>query len=195
MRAAVGLGDAEVGEQQRHRLGGHGGASIGVDAQLVPSHPLLGDGVAQQALGQVGPLRSGQHPAGHVAAVDVDDHVEVVIGPLLGPEQLGDVPAEHLVGLGGHQLGLLGGRMGGLATALPHLAVGPQDAVHRRDRAQVDALVEESLAYTVAGASSTCSSLLSTASTSLRSTSPRARGWRAGTRSRRGGGGLLRCQR
>jgi hypothetical protein len=30
----VGLGDAEVGEQQRDRLGGHRGAAVGVDAQL-----------------------------------------------------------------------------------------------------------------------------------------------------------------
>ena len=47
----------------------------------------------------------------------------------------------------------------------------------------------------MAGASSTCSSLLSTRRSSLRSTSDSARGWGAGTRSGFGGGGLWRCRR
>jgi hypothetical protein len=34
VRAAVGLGDAEVGEQQRGRLGGHRRAAVGVDGEL-----------------------------------------------------------------------------------------------------------------------------------------------------------------
>ena len=35
VRTAVRLGDAEVSEQERHRLGGHRGAAIGVDGQLI----------------------------------------------------------------------------------------------------------------------------------------------------------------
>ena len=34
----VGLGDAEVGEQERDRLGGHRGAAVGVEGQL--SRPI-----------------------------------------------------------------------------------------------------------------------------------------------------------
>ena len=37
----VGLGDAEVGEQERDRLGGHRGAAVGVDGELPAADALL----------------------------------------------------------------------------------------------------------------------------------------------------------
>ena len=48
---------------------------------------------AIRLLGQRGALPRGQHPAGHIAAVDVQEDVEVEVGPLHRAEQLGDVPA------------------------------------------------------------------------------------------------------
>src|SRR5208283_5102654 len=42
VRAAVGLGDAEVGEQERDRPGGHRGAAVSVDGQLPAANALLG---------------------------------------------------------------------------------------------------------------------------------------------------------
>ena len=97
VRAGVGLGDAEVGEQERDRLGGHRGAAVGVDGQLVAADALLGAGLADQHLGQGGGLAGGDHPADDVAGVDVQDHVQVVVGPLRRAAQLGDVPRPHLV--------------------------------------------------------------------------------------------------
>src|ERR1022692_263108 len=34
VRAAVGLGDAQIGEQKGHGLGGHGGTPVGVEGEL-----------------------------------------------------------------------------------------------------------------------------------------------------------------
>ena len=116
---AVGLGDAEVGEQQRDRLGGHRGAAVGVDGQLPAADALLRAGLGDQLLGQVGGLAGGDHPADDVAAVDVEDHVQVVVGPLRRAVQLGDVPGPDLVRPGGQQLGLDGGRVGGLRAGAP----------------------------------------------------------------------------
>jgi hypothetical protein len=56
VRAAVGLGDAEVGEQQRHRLGGHRAAAVGVDGELAGRDALLRRGRGDQLLGQGGGL-------------------------------------------------------------------------------------------------------------------------------------------
>ena len=52
VRPAVGLGDAEVGEQQGHRLGGHRRAAVGVDRELAGLDALLGAGLVDQPLGQ-----------------------------------------------------------------------------------------------------------------------------------------------
>jgi hypothetical protein len=71
----VGLGDAEVGEQQRHRLGGHRGAAIGVDGQLIGSDALLGAGLADQHLGQSCGFAGSDHPTDHVPRKDVQDDI------------------------------------------------------------------------------------------------------------------------
>lgn len=46
------LGDPEVSQQQRHRFGGHGGAVVGVDGQLVGIDPVLANAVREQSLCQ-----------------------------------------------------------------------------------------------------------------------------------------------
>ncbi len=105
--------------------------------------PCLSMVSAMRASARAGPFGSGQHPPGHVAAVDVDDRVQVVVGPLGRAVELGDVPAVDLVGSRGHQLGFHLGRVGGMASAVTHLVVLAEDPVHGGDRTQVDALVEE----------------------------------------------------
>jgi hypothetical protein len=57
--------------------------------------------------------------------------------------QLGDIPRPHLVRRGGDQLRLDRGRVGRLAAPLPGLIGSAQQPVERRDRSEVDALVEE----------------------------------------------------
>ena len=97
VRAAVGLGDAEVGEQQRDRLGGHGAAAVGVEAELAAGDALFGAGRGDELLRQGGGLAGGDHPADGVPAEDVQDHVQVVVGPFRRAVQLGDVPGPDLV--------------------------------------------------------------------------------------------------
>src|SRR3954453_3015110 len=83
MRTRVAPGDAQIGHEQRHGLGGHGRAAIGMDGQLVGEDVVLTDGLGDELLSQLGRLTLGQQPARNVAAVDVDDDVEVEIGPFL----------------------------------------------------------------------------------------------------------------
>src|SRR6185503_1597139 len=51
VRTGVALGDAQIGEEQGHRLGRHGRASIGMDRQLVGHDGVFADGLPEQALG------------------------------------------------------------------------------------------------------------------------------------------------
>lgn len=64
VRSRGGLGDAEVGQQHRDRLGGHRGAAAGLDGQLVTRDALGGDGLGEQPLGQRGAVWFGDQPAG-----------------------------------------------------------------------------------------------------------------------------------
>ena len=94
----VGLGDAEVGEQEGDGLGGHRAAAVGVHGQRARLDLLLLAGLGDQVLGDVGVLAVLDGPADGVAAEDVEDHVEVEVRPFRGAEQLGDVPGLDLVG-------------------------------------------------------------------------------------------------
>ena len=67
------------------------GQDPGLDAMLQAA--LLDQPAGQ---GRVLPVR--HHPAHDVAAVDVHDDVEVVIAPLLRPEQPRDIPGPHWFG-------------------------------------------------------------------------------------------------
>jgi hypothetical protein len=54
MWARVAFGDAQIGQEQRDRFGGHRCTPIGVDGQLVDSDVLLADRLTQQTFGQLG---------------------------------------------------------------------------------------------------------------------------------------------
>ena len=69
--------------------------------------------------------------------------VEVEVGPFHRPHQFGDVPRPHLVGSLGQQFGLLIDRVTPLSAAFDDLAMGGKDAIHRSDRAQIDAFIEQ----------------------------------------------------
>ena len=105
--------------------------------------PCLTHRLANQPLGQVFAFAAGQHPAHHVAAEDVEDHVEVEVRPLRRPQQLGDIPGPDLIGRGGHQLRLVVGRVPQLVSSLANFLPLVQDAVHRADRAEVLPLVQQ----------------------------------------------------
>ena len=105
--------------------------------------PCLRAGRGDQLLGQDGGLAGGDHPADGIPAEDVEDHVQVVVGPLRRAVQLGDVPRVHLVRPGGCELGLDGSGMRGLPAALPALARLAQHPVVGGYRAEVGALVQQ----------------------------------------------------
>src|ERR1017187_2141757 len=52
VRAAVGLGDAQIGEQKGHGLGGHGGPPVGVEGELAGDDLVLGTGFGDELAGQ-----------------------------------------------------------------------------------------------------------------------------------------------
>ena len=87
--------------------------------------------------------RVRDHPAGDVAAEDIEDDVQIEVGPLDRTPQLGDVPAPKLVGRGGQQLRLLVSRMNELIAALARFSLLFQDAVHGAGRAEVLAFVQQ----------------------------------------------------
>src|SRR5206468_11753830 len=85
-------------------LGGHGRAAIGVDGELLAADALAGTRLANELLGQRRALAMSHHPAHDVAAEDIEHDVQVEVGPLRGPEELGDVPTPELVGPAGQEL-------------------------------------------------------------------------------------------
>jgi hypothetical protein len=140
--SAVGLGDPQVGEQQGDRLGLHAGAAVGVQGELARADALFGASRADELFGQGGGRARRDHPADHVAAEDIDDHVAVEVSPLGWPLELGDVPGPQLIGTGGQPFGL------GVLGVTPHVAsfapfvLGGEDAVEGPHRARILALVE-----------------------------------------------------
>ena len=140
---AVGLGDAQIGQQKGHRLGAHGRAAVGVDGELAGGMLCFSQVSSMSLLGQFGAFARRHHPADDVAAEDVEDDVEVEVGPLGRAAQLGDVPTPKLVGRGGQQLRLLIRRMGELIAALARGAVLFQDAIHGARGAEILAFIEQ----------------------------------------------------
>src|SRR3954447_176058 len=117
----VALEHAEIGQEKGHGLAGHRTAAVGVHGQRARRDLLLFGGLGDQRLRDRGRLAMLNRPGDGVAAEDVEDHVEVEVRPLRGPEQLRDVPGPQLVGALGEQLGFRVGGMGELVAALAHL--------------------------------------------------------------------------
>ncbi len=121
--SAMGFGDAQVGEHHGGGLGFHRGAPVGMQGELAGGHVVPGDDVLKQLLEQAGVFGVRDTPSDDAAAEDVDDDVEIKVGPLNGAHQLCDVPGPHLVGAGGQQFGFGVDRMATLSAALAHFAM------------------------------------------------------------------------
>ena len=111
--------------------------------KLARRNPLFVHGEGNKAFGKSCAFTFGYHPTDDVAAEDVHDDIEIVVRPFGWSKQFGDVPGPHLVWACGKQLGLLVVGMAQLVTALSHLAVFLQDAVHGPDGAEVDPVLVE----------------------------------------------------
>ena len=100
-------------------------------------------GVLEECFELNGTFRMLDAPAHHAAAEDVEDDVEIEVGPFHRPHQFGDVPGPHLIWPFGQELGLLIDRVATLAAAFDDLALTCKDAIHRADRTQIDAFIEQ----------------------------------------------------
>src|SRR5205085_2998776 len=83
------------------------------------------------------------HGAHHIAAKDVQNDVQIIVGPCRWPLELGNIPAPQLLGSGRQQLRFRVERVPQLVAAFPHLPMRIQNAVHRAPRAQIDRLIEQ----------------------------------------------------
>ncbi len=90
--AAERAGDAEVGEELRGALAGHGCATVGVQGKHFGLDALFEARFLNKAAGQCGALACGDHPSHHIAAEDIEQHIEIEAGPGLWSEQARDVP-------------------------------------------------------------------------------------------------------
>ena len=133
---------AEVHHQLADRFGAHGPAAIGVDRERAAGDPLGENRVLDELLGELGVLVRRDQPVENIATEDVEDHVEVVEEASGRTVEFGNVPAPNFIGMHGQQLGSLLGRMGALGPSVTRRTAAPQQPVHGRGRAAVDALVE-----------------------------------------------------
>lgn len=99
VRPAVGLGDLQIDQQGGHGLAAHAGAAIGVQGKRTRRDVLFGHRLGDQVFGQLCGFTQGEHPAHHVAAEDIENHVQVVATPFGWAFEFRDVPAPDLVGL------------------------------------------------------------------------------------------------
>ena len=143
VRSGVGLGNSEVSQEQSHGLASHRAATVRVKGELVGFNVLLATALGDEALRERRTFSVSQHPANHVAGEDVEDDVEVVVGPLDGATKLRNIPRPNLVGRFGQQLRLRVVRMAPLVPALSDLAVLLQNPIHRANRAEVGSLVQK----------------------------------------------------
>jgi hypothetical protein len=120
-------------------------------------------------------LPGRQQPADGLSAEYVEDHVQVTPTPKTGPSNLGDVPGPDLVGPRGDELRALVRRVTAHVATLANGLLRPQDAVHRRDRREVRAFLQQR-GVDLTGDASTNRGAHRTARTSARSVADSARG-------------------
>lgn len=96
----MGFGHAQIGEQLSDQSRLHRRSLVGMQRKLVAIDLVFDARVLDQPQGEASRFSFGQHPADHIPAEDIDDHVEVKIGPLDRTQELGDIPRPYLIGLG-----------------------------------------------------------------------------------------------
>ena len=105
-----------------------------MNGQLTGLDTLLDAGVFDESFGKGVLFPVSNHPSDHVAAEDVQDDIEIKVGPLHRAFKLGDIPGPQLVGSGGQQFGFF--IMAPLMpfSSLFDIAVnGFEDSVHGSD--------------------------------------------------------------
>src|SRR5947209_3766536 len=114
-----------------------------MNQELAFRDALLVDALSHELRGQFCAFALSHHPADHKTTEQVEDDLEIKVGPLERAAQLGDVPSPHLVGLRGQQFRLAINRMSELVTTLAHLAVLLEQAVPGARRTNVAPLIQQ----------------------------------------------------
>ena len=73
------LGDIQIDQQTGHRFGAHAGTSICVQAERALCDVLALGSIFNQLRGKLRALTRCDKPAHHVAAKDVQNHIEVKV--------------------------------------------------------------------------------------------------------------------
>ena len=127
-------------DEERLALGGKVFDVLGRAFTEVSLRELM---LLDKALGQFGTLPMGDHPADDLATEDVEDDVEIEVGPLRRPQELGDLPAPELVGRLGQEFRLVVDGMDALVAPFSRLSVRSQDPIHAALGAQIGTFVEQ----------------------------------------------------
>ena len=91
------LGHAQIGEHEGNGFRGHRASAIGMNSEIRRIGALLADRSLQKRLCKLGPFTIGDHPAHDVAAINIEDRVEIEIRPFLRTMQFGDIPSQHAI--------------------------------------------------------------------------------------------------
>ena len=114
-----------------------------MDQELVRLDHLLFAGFRDQFTGKGGYFSVGYHPPHDITAVDVEDHIEIKVGPLLRSLELRDVPAPRYVGRLRKDIRLSVPGTGYLLSPLFQLTFFFKDPVHGTHRTEIALLVEK----------------------------------------------------
>ena len=114
-----------------------------MEDQLLARNVLLFNGCFDQLRGQIGAFTMCQHPADHAAAVDIQNDIQVIIGPFLRALELGDVPRPDFIRAGRKQFRLLVVRVSELVSAFASALIRFKDAIHRPHAAHVLPFIEQ----------------------------------------------------
>ena len=104
-----------------------------MQCQLIPWDSMFLHCVDEQFLELGGAFGVLDAPADHAAAEDVEDDIEIEVGPFHRTLQFCDVPGPDLIGGFGEQFWLLVDRVGALAAAFGNFALSRQYPIHRAD--------------------------------------------------------------
>jgi hypothetical protein len=113
-----------------------------MDSQWARHNLLLLAAFSDELFGSVCRFARGDPPARDITAENVQNHVQIIVGPFHRTTQFGDVPTPQRIGARGESFRLgLDGTMQ-LIAALPALAFCFQQPVHRPEGAVVSTFLE-----------------------------------------------------
>src|ERR1035437_2823659 len=114
-----------------------------MDQELTRFYHLLLAGLRNQFTGKGGKFPVGHHPSHYIAAVNVEDDIEVVVGPLYRALELRDIPTPCFVGRLREDLRLCVLGTGYLPSPFFQLTFLFEDPVHGAHRTEIALLIEE----------------------------------------------------